>query len=123
MSADRITANLPAADFSRTQAFYEALGFATDYRDAGWMIMRRGSLEVEFFLFPEIDPRSSSFGACIRVDDLDGLFAAFGQAGLPTDQFSIPRLTPPEQRAGIPRIFALVDGDGSLLRCLQNGPE
>jgi hypothetical protein len=123
VSQDRITANLPASDFGRTEAFYQRLGFATDFRDEGWMIMSRGMLEVEFFGFPDVDPLTSSFSACIRVDDLDGLYADFGLAGLSSNPHATPRLTPPVKMRGVPRMFALVDCDGSLLRCLQNGPD
>ncbi|WBQ13958.1 hypothetical protein L2D00_04555 [Hyphomonadaceae bacterium BL14] len=49
---ERISANLPAIDFAATVAFYERLGFAVDFRDAGWMILSRGPLEIEFFPIP-----------------------------------------------------------------------
>ena len=123
MTDDRITANLPAANIDRTEAFYHRLGFDTGFKDDGWMILTRGPLELEFFAYPDVDPLTSWFSACIRVDDLDRLYADFGRAGLATDCFSTPRLTAPEKRPGIPRMFALVDPDGSLLRCLQNGPD
>jgi hypothetical protein len=123
MSNDRITANLPSSDFGRTAAFYGQLGFERLYRSEEWMILLRGPLELEFFHFPDVDPLTSSFSACIRVDDLDGLYAAFQAASLSDYPRATPRLTPPEQRPGIPRMFALIDCDGSLLRCLQNGPE
>jgi hypothetical protein len=50
---DRITANLPSRDTSAPAAFYERLGFVTDFNDGGWMIMRRGSVELEFFHMPD----------------------------------------------------------------------
>lgn len=120
MSDDRITANLPSADLNRTESFYMQLGFSTDFRDSGWMIMKRGKLEVEFFSFPDHNPRTGSFSACIRVDDLDGLYAAFGTLGLTDNCYSIPRLTAPVKLPNVPRMFALIDCDGSLLRCLEN---
>jgi catechol 2,3-dioxygenase-like lactoylglutathione lyase family enzyme len=49
--ADRATPNLPARDFARTSAFYVQLGFIEGYRDDGWMIMRRGGVDLEFFPF------------------------------------------------------------------------
>jgi catechol 2,3-dioxygenase-like lactoylglutathione lyase family enzyme len=121
--SDRITANLPSRDFDATIAFYGRLGFEVAYRDDHWLILERGALELEFFPYPDLDPASSSFSACIRVDDLDWLYADFCRAGLSTDPRATPRLTPPEQRPGIPRMFALVDPDGSLLRCLSNSGE
>ncbi|MFZ4069023.1 MAG: VOC family protein [Caulobacterales bacterium] len=114
---DRITANLPARDFDETAAFYERLGFALDYRDDAWMMMSRGPLEVEFFPYPDLDPFQSSFSACVRVADLDRLFADYAALQLP--QAGIPRLqSPPRTVVEDLRMFALIDPNGSLLRCL-----
>ena len=44
---DRATVNLPSADFDRTERFYAAVGFATRFRDHGWMILQRGAVELE----------------------------------------------------------------------------
>lgn len=117
---DRITANLPARDFDATAAFYEALGFTVSYKDVAWMIMRRGPLELEFFPYPDIDPRHSSFSACVRVDGLDALYADFLKASPPNDATSIPRMTPPRTESFGLRFFGLIDLDGSLLRCIDN---
>lgn len=118
--ADRVTANLPARDFEATAAFYEALGFVASYKDGLWMILRRGALELEFFPYPDLDPRMSSFSACVRVDDLDALYADFRKALLPDDGRSIPRMDSPWTEAFGLRFFALVDLDGSLVRCIDN---
>jgi catechol 2,3-dioxygenase-like lactoylglutathione lyase family enzyme len=118
--SDRITANLPARDFERTRAFYEALGFDVSFKDSGWMILRRGALELEFFPYPDLDPFQNSFSACVRVDDLDGLYAAFAAAGVSNEPSAIPRLTSPRTESFGLRFFALVDPDGSLLRCIDN---
>lgn len=117
---DRITANLPARDLDATAKFYGALGFAISYQDPHWMILRRGALELEFFPYPDLDPRSSSFSACIRVDDLDALYAEFLKASLPTASSSIPRISPPRTEPFGLRFFSVVDLDGSLLRCIDN---
>ncbi len=118
--ADRITANLPSRDFAATAAFYGALGFAPTFRDEGWMILRRGALVLEFFPHPGVDPWSSWFSACVRVDDPDALLAEWRQAGLASDHTSIPRLTGFFKPGAAPRMFALVDADGSLLRVIDN---
>lgn len=117
---DRATANLPSRDLDKTEAFYQALGFQTGFKDDGWMIMRRGPLEIEFFPHAELDPRISCFSACFRVDDLDALYAAFGTANLPTDCWSTPRIDQPEVKPWGMRMFHVVDLDGSLLRCIDN---
>ncbi len=121
MPADRITANLPSKDFGRTEAFYGRLGFRCAFRNEGWMILRRGSLEIEFFPHPEVDPYGSWFSACIRLDDIDSAHAEWARLDLPRDRTSIPRLTGIFKLDGAPRMFALVDEDGSLLRVLDNG--
>jgi hypothetical protein len=121
MPGDRITANLPSRNFAATVAFYAALGFAPAYRSDGWMILTRGPLEVEFFPWPDLDPFASNSSACVRVDDLDGLLSAWRSAGLTDNPHAIPRLTAITKLPGVPRMFALVDADGSLLRILENG--
>jgi catechol 2,3-dioxygenase-like lactoylglutathione lyase family enzyme len=118
--ADRVTANLPARDLAETEAFWARLGFVTEFRDQGWMILSRGPLEIEFFPAPDLVPGDSWHSACIRVDDLDALYAAFRGAGLSDDPRAIPRLTPPRLEPFGLRMFALLDPNGSLIRCLEN---
>ena len=71
--ADHVTPNLPSRDFDVTEAFYAKLGFATSWKDRGWMILQRGGLQLEFFPYPDLDPATSSFGCCLRLDDLDAM--------------------------------------------------
>jgi len=118
--ADRATANLPAKDMDATAHFYARLGFTAGFKDDGWMILNRRALELEFFPYRDLDPSLSSFSACLRVDDLDALYAAFQKAGLPSDCWSIPRLTAPKLEDFGLRMFALIDPNGSLLRCIGN---
>jgi catechol 2,3-dioxygenase-like lactoylglutathione lyase family enzyme len=114
---DRITANLPARDFDETATFYGRLGFHVDYRDDGWMMMSRGPLEIEFFPHQDLDPFQSSFSACVRVADLDRLYADYAALNLP--DAGIPRLQgPPWTIVDELRMFGLIDPNGSLLRCL-----
>lgn len=117
--ADRTTPNLPSNDFAKTEAFYGALGFKARFKDDGWMILDRGPLTIEFFPMRH-EPSRSWFSACIRVDDLDALHAEFSKAGVATDSRSVPRLTAPKLEPFGLRMFALVDPDGSLIRCLEN---
>jgi len=115
-----ITANLPSRDFDRTAEFYGRLGFEPRFRDAGWMILGRERMVVEFFPHPELDPRASWFSACIRTADIDALHAEWSTLGLPANPREIPRLTAPSGPQGnVPRMFALVDPDGSLWRVLE----
>lgn len=117
---DRITANLPSRDFGATAEFWGRLGFAVDHRGAGWMILSRGPLVVEFFPHPELNPRESWFSACIRVDGADALLDEWRGLGIDSDPKAIPRLTGFFTPGDAPRMFALVDPDGSLLRVIDN---
>ena len=104
-----------------TAAFYEALGFTVGFKDDGWMIVNRGKLELEFFPHEEVDPKTSCFSACFRVDDLDALYADFEKVGLPTNCWSTPRIIgPPKTEPFGLRMFALIDLNGSLIRCIGN---
>ena len=118
---DRATPNLPARDFTGSSGFYARLGFTEEYRDGGWMILRRGGVTLEFFPFPDLDPSSSSFSCCLRLDDVDGFYAVCRAAGLPETTQGWPRIHAPrrEPPSGL-RIGALIDPDGSLLRLVQN---
>jgi len=115
---DRITANLPARSFDETERFWADLGFERVSRSDNWMILVRGSLEIEFFPHPELDPGDSWFSACVRVADVDALHAAWNRiGGLSTD--GVPRLMDPYDEPSGFRMFVLIDPNGSLLRCLS----
>ncbi len=114
---DVVTANLPAIDFEATAQFYGRLGFEIEFRDETWMILARGPLEIEFFPHPNLDPADSWFSACVRVADVDALFAAWSALDLPDN--GIPRLTRPKDEPFGMRMFALIDPNGSLLRCMS----
>jgi catechol 2,3-dioxygenase-like lactoylglutathione lyase family enzyme len=115
--SDRVTANLPARDLDATAEFYAGLGFVPSFKDQGWMILRRGPLEIEFFPWPEIDPWTSIASCCIRISEVDALHEAFAKVGLPSK--GIPRLTSPIDQPWGMREFALVDLNGNLLRCMR----
>lgn len=117
---DHATPNLPSRDFDATSQFYAALGFEEGWRDDGWMIMERGDLTLEFFPHPDLDPSTSWFSCCLRVDDLDGLYAACVAAGLPETTRGHPRLHPPKVEDWGGRVGALIDPDGTLLRLIEN---
>ena len=120
-SGDRALPNLPSRDFDATVAFYGAFGFQVSFRDGGWLILRRGGAQLEFFLAPETDPYSSGYMASIRVDDLDGLYAAVRATGLEEKMTGIPRLVPVAIQEWGLRAGFLVDLDGTLLHLIENG--
>ena len=117
---DHATPNLPSRDFEATSQFYAALGFAESWRDRGWMILKRESIMLEFFPFADLDPATSSFGCCLRLDDLDEFYGQCVAADIPVRHFGMPRLHPPKVEASGKRIAYLVDPDGTLLRLVHN---
>ena len=117
---DHATPNLPSRDFEVTSQFYTRLGFDQDWRDKGWMILKRGGLTLEFFPHPDVDPLTSNFGCCLRLDDLDGFYAECVVSGLPKTCWGHPRLHAPKLEESGLRIGALIDPDGNLIRLIQN---
>jgi catechol 2,3-dioxygenase-like lactoylglutathione lyase family enzyme len=117
---DLATPNLPARDFEVTESFFAVLGFSRTWRDAGWMILQRGRMQLEFFLDPGVNPLTSSFGCCLRLDDLDQFYAACRAAGIPEGNVGHPRLQRPRREAWGGRVGALIDPDGTLLRLIEN---
>ena len=116
---DAATPNLPSRDFDATLAFYARLGFAATWRDAGWMIMTRGAMTIEFFLHPDLDPATSAFGCCFRMDDVDAFFAVVIAAGVPEARTGAPRAHRPKREAWGGMVGALIDPDGTLVRLVQ----
>lgn len=84
------------------------------------MILRRGALTLEFFPHPDLDPLTSWFSCCLRLDDLDSFYAVCKAAGLSESCVGQPRLHPPSVEAWGGRVGALVDPDGTLIRLIQN---
>lgn len=113
---DKATPNLPSRNFLVTAEFYEQLGFEVGFRDEGWMILHRGDVMLEFFPAPDLDPATSSFGCCLRLDDVDAFVRTCQMAGIAETTIGWPRLELPQQVAPGLRIGALLDPDCTLLR-------
>jgi len=118
---DRATPNLASRDFAATSAFYARLGFVEQYRDQGWMILARGPVVLEFFPFPDLDPATSAFSSCLRLDDVDSFVQVCADAGVPVGEQGWPRLHLPKLEASGLRIGGLLDPDANLLRLIANG--
>ena len=118
--ANRATPNLPSRDLRATLAFYTRLGFVEEYGDNGWLILTREGATLEFFPFPELDPATSSFSCCLRLDDVDAFYETCVSAGLPVTPQGWPRLHPPRLEESGLRIGALIDLDATLLRLVAN---
>ena len=117
---DHATPNLPSRDFETTFRFYSKLVFNETWRDRGWMILKRDGLSLEFFPYPDLDPLQSSFGCCLRLDDLQSFYESCRDAGIEEACGGQPRLQPPKVEHSGLTIGYLVDPDGTLLRLVQN---
>ena len=121
---DRALPNLPARDLVATRDFYAGFGFVEHYLDDGWMILRRtspnGTLQLEFFEHPEVDPLSSSFMCTVRVADLDELYGAIAAAGVPVRATGYPRLHEPGRQDWGLRAAFLIDIDGTQLSLVED---
>ncbi len=117
---DSASPTLPSRDLAATSAFYDRLGFSEVFRDEGWMVLSRGEVMLEFFPCPGLDPAKSSFGCCLRLDDVDAFYRFCLDAGLPESTRGFPRLHPPRQEESGLRIGALIDPEGNLLRLIEN---
>ena len=109
---------LPARNVEETVAFYDRLGFKMVFRtpdeEGGYAILRRGSFELHFFLWPDLDVESNYTGAYLRVDDVDSLYEEFTAARLPAR--GAPSLGGIEKKFYSMREFRVVDPNGNLLR-------
>lgn len=118
--ADHATPNLPSRAFDKTIEFYAAIGFEKGWHDDGWLIMDRGGIMLEFFRYPDLDPAQSSFGCCLRLDDVHAFYRAWVDAGVPEQSTGWPRVRAPKLEHSGMAIGYLVDLDGTLLRLVQN---
>lgn len=116
---DHATPNLPSRNFEETTQFYSAIDFVQGFRDEGWMILSNRAITLEFFLHPDLNPSTSWFSCCLRLDDLHEFYATCQAAVVPETTSGRPRIKPPRYE-GEMRIGALIDPDGSLIRLIQN---
>ncbi|MGK9147704.1 bleomycin resistance protein [Plantibacter flavus] len=116
---DRATPNLPSRDFDATEGFYAGFGFACEFRDDGWMILTRGSVQLEFFPFLDLDPLASNFMCCVRVADVDELYGAMAASGVPVATTGAPRLHPVRMQDWGLRAGFLIDPDGTQLTLIE----
>lgn len=108
---------LPSRDLAATLRFYAALGFGGEIVAPEYAIVRRGTMELHFFLHRTLHPAASDHGAYLRVDEVDPLYLDLQSARLP--QRGIPRMDALEDKPWRMREFAIVDADGNLLRIGQ----
>lgn len=115
---DQSTPNLPSRNFDTTVQFYGTIGFTQTFRNDSWLILRKGTLVLEFFPHPKLNPEDSWFSCCLRLDDVDAFFKTCVQAGIAETTSGHPRVHAPRSTDGL-YIGALLDPDGSLLRFIS----
>jgi catechol 2,3-dioxygenase-like lactoylglutathione lyase family enzyme len=110
---------LPSRSMSDTVAFYRRLGFEGGPHafDSGYAILRRGTVELHFFLHADLDPADSFAGCYLRVADVDSFHRACATVALPSR--GRPRMDALQDKPWGLREFAIVDPDGNLLRIGQ----
>ncbi|MEV8272102.1 bleomycin resistance protein [Microbacterium sp. NPDC077184] len=116
---DRAVPNLPSRNLESTEAFYARLGFITVFRDDGWMILHRGSVQLEFFLWADLDPTRTAARCTIRVGDVDELAAAIVAGGITITDRGFPRFHEVSRQPWGLRAGHLVDPDGNLLTLIE----
>ena len=83
------------------------------------MILKKDRLVLEFFAHPGLDPTTSWFSCCFRLDDVESFFAQAVQAGIPVLTEGLPRLHRPKKEPWGGIVGALIDIDGTLIRLIQ----
>ena len=94
---DLATPDLPFRQFEITAHFYEQCGFEPTWKDANWMILKRGDPILEFLPFPDLDPAQSSFSCCFRLDNVGAFFEFLLSAGVPESTKGWPRIHRPRR--------------------------
>jgi catechol 2,3-dioxygenase-like lactoylglutathione lyase family enzyme len=117
---DRAVPNLPSRDLAETAAFYQSFGFNELHRDDSWLVLRRGELQLEFFRKEDHEPRGHDFGCCLRVADLQTLYAAVLAAGIPEERYGLPSVRPIATQPWGQQMSTLLDPDGNLLRMIAD---
>ena len=117
---DRAVPNLPSRDLAATATFYGGIGFVQIHRDEGWLVLRRGELQLEFFPKDDLEPRDHDFGCCLRVADLQSLYDAVRDAGVPEIRYGLPSVRPIATQPWGQQMSTLLDPDGNLLRMIAD---
>jgi catechol 2,3-dioxygenase-like lactoylglutathione lyase family enzyme len=110
---------LPSRDLHETVAFYERLGFANagDAPDVwDYVIVRRRTIELHFYLDPDVDPLTTSAGCFVWVEDADAVHEEWRRVGIRHDAETGSRLVEPVDTDYGVRTFAVIDPSGNQLR-------
>ena len=117
---------LPCRSIDETLDFYRALGFQVTYRQERpntYAVVRRGGIELQFFVLKGLDPAQSYSTCYVLVSDVDALYEAFATGlraalgRLPSR--GIPRITAVRDMTYGVRQFVVVDPGGNYIRIGQ----
>jgi uncharacterized protein (TIGR02246 family) len=118
VASGRAVPILPAIDLVATRAFYETLGFTASYfspaGERGYLIARRGDLELHVFSHPQLGSVENYAGCYWRVTDADAMHDEYARLGLPSS--GAPSLGDIENRPWGMREFVLIDPNSNLIR-------
>lgn len=111
---------LPAKDFAKSRAFYEALGFVKELDVADVAIYRIGATS---FLLQKYYQKewAENFMMQLMVDDLDAWWARIESLDLPA-KFGVSAPKPPTMQPWGLRIAYVVDPSGVLWHVAQRRP-
>lgn len=107
-----IIPKLPAKDLDETLRFFETgLQFSTQSRYPDYLIMKKGSAELHFFQFAELDPLSNYAMVYIRVErGIEELYEDYLKRGV-----AIHPNGPLERKPWGTKEFAVLDPNNTLL--------
>lgn len=98
-------------DLQITRGYYaHSLGFTVTADYGNYLIVKKETVEIHFFLYPELDPLTNYGQVYIRVQPVQQYYEYLIQAGV--------RIHPNGALADKPwgqREFSLLDPDGNLL--------
>lgn len=106
-----IIPKLPMRDPAITRAYYvDQLGFTVEGEYDNYLILERDSVELHFFLYPDLDPKENYGQVYIRVRTIDELYDRWREQGVTIHPNGALADKPWGQRE-----FALLDPDHNLL--------
>ena len=119
LAITEIKAFVPASDFEKSKAFYEAIGFEIPWSSDNLAYLRRGEAA---FLLQAFDDRAfiENYMMHLLVHNADDWHAHVVASGV-VERFGV-RLTAPEDRPWAMRDFTLSDPAGVCWRIGQNIP-
>ncbi|MEO7432592.1 MAG: VOC family protein [Dokdonella sp.] len=114
-----IKAFVPARDFERSKAFYQAIGFAMPWSDDDLAYLNAGDCSFLLQRF-HVDDHARNFQMHLLVDNVDDWHAHVVAQDIGT-RFGVD-IGEPEDRPWAMRDFTLTDPSGVLWRIAQNIP-